>query len=458
MKRILPLILLSIFILQGMTAQEKIWTLEECIRYAIDNNITIKQQELQTDYQENLLLQSKLSRLPSLNGQASNNFSFGRALDETTYEFTDNETIMSSNFYAGANITLFNGLQKMNTIRSNQYKLEASIKDLDKIKDDISLAVALSYLQVLLNKELVAVTETQLQTTLEQIDRTEKMVEAGSLARGSLLEIKAQAAREELQLINIQNQLSISYLDLVQLLELESTENFEIDEPQIDISDSEIIDGDINTIFREAEQLRPEIESARLRLQSAEYDLKIAQGALSPSLSLGTTFSTGYSDIRQKLVGFDPGLGTPIYEEYPFGDQINDNINYGVGFTLSIPIFNGWQVRTNIANSRINIQNSQYSLESNRKQLYKSIQQAYADAEASLKSYYASQVAVESMEESFRYSEQKLNVGMVTPIEYNQAKSQLLSAQSDLASSKYEFIFKTRVLDFYRGKLLSLDN
>jgi outer membrane protein len=458
MKKAFTILSLSLLVALTGYSQDKIWTLEECINYAIDNNITIKQQELQTNYQENILLQSKLGRLPSLNGSASNNFSFGRALDETTYRFTDNETVMSSNFYAGANVTLFGGLQKLNTIKSNQYNLEASVRDLEKIKDDISLAVAMNYLQILLNKELVAATESQLQTTLEQIDRTEKMVIAGSLARGSLLEIQAQAAREELQLINIQNQLSISYLDLAQLLELENTEGFEIDKPEISIEESTLIDGDVNGIFSEAEKLRPEIESSKLRLQSAEYDLKVAKGGLSPSLSLSTSFSTGYSDIRQKLLGLDPITNDPIIGEYPFGEQINDNINYGIGLSLNIPIFNGWQAKTNISNSRINIQNAQYTLENNRKQLYKNIQQAYADAEASLKSYYASQKAVTSMVESFRYSEQKFNVGMVTPIEYNQAKSQLLSAEADLAQAKYEFIFKTKVLDFYRGILLTLDN
>ncbi len=458
MKKVLPLIILLIVLGLKINAQEKIWSLEECIKYAIDNNITIKQQELQTDYQENILFQSKMARLPSLNGQASNNFSFGRALDETTYEFTENETIISSNFYAGASISLFNGFQKINTIKSNQYMLEASIKDLEKIKDDISLSVALGYLQILLNKELVSATQIQLETTLEQIVKTEAMVEAGSLARGSLLEIQAQAAREELQLINMENQISISYLDLAQLLELESAEDFEIQEPEIDLGESEIISGDVNSIFLEAEKIRPSIASARLRLESAKYDLQVAKGGLYPSLSLSTTFSTGYSDFRQKFLGLDPVTSGPLYGKYPFGEQINDNINYGIGLSLNIPIFNGWQVRTNISNSNINIRNSEYSLESTRKQLFKNIQQAYADAEASLKSYYASQKAVLSMEESFRYSEQKFNVGMVTPIEYNQAKSQLLSAQSDLAQAKYEFIFKTKVLDFYRGELLTLDN
>lgn len=457
MKKTVFIIFCLVSISYISSGQDKAWTLEECIQHAIDNNITIRQQELQTSYQENTLFQSKMSRLPSLNANASNNYSFGRALDETTYQFTENESVVSANFYGGASVILFNGLQTLNTIKRNEYDLEASQRDLQVIKDNISLSVALGYLQILLNKELVSVTENQLNTTREQILKTSKMVDAGSLAMGNLLEIQAQAALEESQLINIQNSLSLSYLDLAQLLELESPEGFEIIIPDISINELGVVTDNVREIYQEAESRRPEIESAKLKLKSAEYGLKAAMGARSPRLSLSTSFSTGYSDIRQRLLGIDPVTG-PEYGPYSFADQINDNINYGIGLSLNIPIFNGWQVNTGISNSRINILNSQYTLDASRKQLYKNIQQAYADAEASLKSYYASEKAVESMSESFRYSEQKFNVGMVTPIEYNAAKNQLLRAQSDLAQSKYQYLFKIKVLDFYRGKLLSLNN
>ncbi|MCD4769746.1 MAG: TolC family protein [Bacteroidales bacterium] len=457
MRKIFLIIYILLFSMATTNAQqENRWSLEKCINHAIDNNIVIKQQELQTKFQDNTLKQSKLTVLPSINGTASNNFSFGRALDETTYRFTDEANVMSSSFYGGANLTLFNGLQSYNTIQRNKYNLQASLSDLQNIKDDIALNIALYYLQILLNKELVTVTASQLQTTIEQIDKTQKMVEAGSLARGNLLEIQAQAAREELQLINMQNQLDVSYLNIVQLLEINSTEGFGIIIPEIIVDESWIITGDVGSIYNDAEKIRPEVESARLKLKSAEYDLRIAKGGRSPRLSMSTTFTTGYSDIRQKLLGID--TSGPIYGEYPFNEQITDNINYGIGFSLSIPVFNGWQVNTNISNSQINIENYKYSLESSRKQLYKNIQQAFADARASLKSYYASLKAVESMEESFRYTEQKFNVGMVTPVEYNAAKSQLLNAQSDLAQTKYEYIFKTKVLDFYRGIPLSLND
>jgi outer membrane protein len=269
------------------------------------------------------------------------------------------------------------------------------------------------------------------------------------VAKGNLLQIEAQAASEELQLINLQNQLDISYLNLTQMLELKSPEGFKIVTPEINIDTNTVITGKIDDIFAQAQGLRPEIKSAELKLTASEYDLKIATGSRSPKLSMNHSFGTRYSDVAVK-----PSAPT---ETYTFSEQLNDNINYGVGFTLNIPILNGWQINTNIANSRLSIENSRYTLEGEKKQLYKNIQQAYADAVAALKKYSASMKAVTSMEESFRYTEQKFNVGMVTPVDYNAAKTQLLNAQSDMAQAKYEFVFKTKVLDFYKGLPLNLN-
>jgi outer membrane protein len=283
------------------------------------------------------------------------------------------------------------------------------------------------------------------------------MYEAGSVARGNLLQIEAQAASEELQLINLENQLNISYLTLTQMLELESPEGFRIVAPEISIDTNTVITGDIDEIYTQAQGLRPEIKSAELNLEASELDLKIAQGARSPRLSMSHSTSTMYSNIRQKFIELDPITSMPVYGEYPFSEQLSDNLNYGIGFTLNIPVLNGWQVNKNIANSKINIDNYRYALENEKKNLYKTIQQAYADAVAALKKYSASIKAVTSMEESFRYTEQKFDVGMVTPVDYNAAKTQLLNAQSDMSQAKYEFIFKTKVLDFYKGLPLNLN-
>jgi outer membrane protein len=455
MKKQICLIFLLTLITLGLNAQQKDWTLQECIRYALDNNIQIKQQGIQTRYQENALDLAKFRLLPTINGSASHNYSFGRALDQTTYQYTDNETILSDNLYFSSNLTLFNGLQNQNTIKRSRYDLLASEEDYKTISDNVALNVALAYLQILLNREIVTATANQLATTNEQISKTRKLVDAGSIARGNLLQIEAQAAQEELQLINIKNQYDISLLNITQLLELPSSEGFSIIVPDIPLDTNAVIRGDINEIYNAALGNRPEVKGSEFRLYSSEYDLKISQGARSPRLSLSNTFSTGYSDVRRKLLGIDQN--GPIYGEYPFSEQLNDNINYGIGFSLNIPILNGWQVNRNISNARLGVENSNYALEGTKKQLYKSIQQAYADANAALKRYAASMKTVVYTEESLRYTEQKFNVGMVTPVDYNAAKTQLLNAQSDMVQAKYEFIFKTRVLDFYRGIPLSLN-
>jgi len=456
MKKILYLIIILLSGASGISSgQEKIWSLQECIQYAIDHNIQIKQQTLQTMFQENNLLQSKLNLLPTINGQAQHNFSFNRTLDQTTYQYVD-QNGQSEQFYIGGNLTLFNGLQNYNTIQRNKYQLLASELDLQKIKDNISLNIALGYLQILLNSELVTTTDNQLQITRQQIEKTRKMYEAGSVAMGNLLQIEAQAASEELQLINLRNQLDISYLTLTQMLELESPEGFRIIAPVITVDTNSVISGKVDEIFTQAQGLRPEIRSAEMNLRVSELDLRIAQGGRSPRLSMSHTASTMYSNIRQKIIGIDPVTG-PVYEDYPYSEQLDDNLNYGLGFTISLPFLNGWQVNRNIANSRISIDNYRYNLEAEKKQLYKTIQQAYADAVASMKKYSASVKAVSSMEESFRYTEQKFNVGMVTPVDYNAAKTQLLNAQSDMSQAKYEYIFKTKVLDFYKGLPLNLN-
>lgn len=429
-------------------SQQKVWTLEEAIGHALQNNIQIKQQEIATKYQAAALELSKMSQLPTLNGSASHNYSFGRALDETTYEFTDNQTVQSNNFSASTGITLFRGLVTYNTIKRNRYQLMASEQDLEGFKDDISMNIALAYLQILLNTELVTATVAQVAMTKQQIDRTQKLVDAGSLARGNLLDIEAQAAREELQLINLQNQLTMSYLTLAQMLELPSVDDFAVAIPEITI-DPVSVTGDPAGIFSIAEKTRPEILGAEYRLKGSEYDLAIAKGGRSPRLGFGASVGTAYSDNRINPFTLQP---------YTFRNQLSDNLNYGVGFSLNIPILNGWQVNTNISNSKLGIESSKYTLEATRKQLYKNIQQAFTDATGALKKYSASRKAVEAMEESFRYAESKLNQGMVTAVEYNQSKTQLLNAQSEMAQAKYEYVFKTKVLDFYKGIPITLQH
>ena len=460
MKKFIPIIVLTLagtlMTVYNSPGQGNRWTLEECVLYAIEHNIQVKQQELAADIQQNALMQSKFNLAPSLNGGAGHSYSFGRALDESTYSFTDNETVLSDYFSLNSSITLFSGFTNRKSIELNKYNLQASIQDVEKIKNDISLSIALAYLQILLNKELLDIAKNQHDITMEQIDRTSKLVVAGSLARGSLLEIQAQAASEELQVVNAGNWLDLSILNLTQLLELDSVGNFDIIVPELQIPEETGLIEPVMTVYNEAIKIQPQIKGAEFQLESSALSLDIAKGARSPRLSLNGSYNTRYSDIRKKLVGIDPVTFVPTYAEYPFMDQLKDNVNYGLSLSLSVPIFNGWQVNQAISNARLGIEQSQYNLEYQKNLLYKDIQQAYADAMASLKKFHSSQRALVSVKESFRYTEQKFNVGLVNTIDYKTSKNQLARTQSDLLQAKYEYIFKVKVLDFYRGKELSL--
>ncbi|MFH0756434.1 MAG: TolC family protein [Bacteroidota bacterium] len=466
-----------VFLLFGLVVQasgQREWSLEDCINYAMENNIQIKQTVLNTQYNENLLKQSRLGQIPNLNGSSNYSFSWGRALDQTTYQFTDDQQIHSISLGLSSSANLFNGLRVRNTIEQNKLNLMASYEDVEKVKNDISLNIAAAYLTILFNKELVAVTERQLEITGQQVDRTRKMVDAGKLAEGSFLEIQAQQASEELNLVNAENQLAISLLNLQQTLDLPIDTAFNVFIPELANPDTDPIVMSATEVFRIAEKEMPEIRSAELAVESSEKGLSIARGGRSPNLYLSANYNTGYSDIRQQVVElgapqqipigetaggeavFSYPQEIPVYGAYPFFEQMRDNTSAGVGLGLSIPIFNGWQVNTSIANARIMLENSQLELQSKRLTLYASIQQAYADALAALKKFKATEHALVSMEESFKYTEKKFEVGLVNTVEFNTSKNQLSSTQSDLLQAKYDFIFRIKILNFYRGEPISL--
>jgi outer membrane protein len=436
---------------------QQAWSLEDCIAYAMENNIQIKQTSLNTEYNENLLKQSRLGQLPNLNGSANYTYSWGRALDQTTYQFTDNEQINSISTGLNTQVNLFNGLRTRNTIEQNRLNLMASYEDVEKIRNDISLNIAAAYLNILFNKELLAVTESQLDVTNLQVTRTRKMVDAGKLAEGSFLEIQAQYAAEELNLVNAQNQLAISLLNLQQMLDLPIDTAFDIIIPGLADPAEDPIVMNATDVYRVAEQEMPEIKSAELSVESSEKGLSIAKGGRYPQLYMTGNFNTGYSDVREKVLGTDPLTGFPnSYGKYPFFEQMRDNTSVGLGIGLSVPIFNGWQVNTNIANSRIALESARLELQSRKLTLYASIHQAYADALAALKKFNATKQALVSMEESFKYTEKKFEVGLVNTVDYNTSKNQLTSTQSDLLQAKYDYIFRIKILNFYKGEPITL--
>ena len=418
-------------------AQET-WSLQKCIEYAMENNIQIKRQTLNTNYSQNQVNQAKADMLPNLNAAASDNFSYGRSLNvQNTYE-DRNATQLSG--YLSSNLTLFNGFVLQNTIKQKELDLQATIQDLQKAKDDIALNVAASYLEILFSQELLSVSQAQTEVTQQQINRTQQLVNAGSVARGALLEIEAQLSREELQVVNDQNQLKLAYLNLYQLLELPIEKSFTIEKPVLPEISANATMANSFDVFTTAIKVRPEIKAAQLRIESAKRQLEIVKGNRYPTLSVGANYNNQYYKLLKSDI-----------PQMSFSDQLKSNRRYGFGFNLSIPIFNRFQVKNGISNATLQIQDYEYQLQTARNVLQKDIEQAYTNALAALNKYTSSEKVVKSTQEAFRYTEEKFNVGMVNSVEYNQSKNNLTVAQSDLLQAKYEYIFRTKILDFYNG-------
>lgn len=443
-KQSVAIIATFIFLNFSVVAQEP-WSLQQCIEYALDNNIQVKQQELNVKVSENQLTRAKHAMYPNLNASASQNYSFGRSTNFITNQ-KERRDIQSSSMSISSQVTLFNGFQLTNSKRQEALNLKASISDVEKLKNNIALNIAASYLQILFSDEIVESSKMQLELSSLQVERTEKLVKAGSLPEGNLMEIEAQMASDELQLVSAQNQLDLAYLTLTQLLDIRNTENFAVQKPHIESLDQEPVRNQPETVFDQAQSL-PQIQSAQIRVQSAEKGVQIARGGQSPRLSLGANYGTGAQhSLRSNL----------LFSEDPFLDQIKDNANTSIGVSLSIPIFNGSQVRTSISNARINLENTRLSLENEKNILFKDIQQAQADALAAFKKYKATEKNLNALQEAFRYTEQRFSLGLANSLDYTTSKTRLAKVQAELVSAKYEYIFKVKILDFYKGIPLSI--
>ncbi len=422
----------------------KLWTLEECISYAYENNITIKRQVLNSRYQENQLKQSKLNRLPDFNAQMGYSFNFGYTWIQQEAQNVDMNT-RSFNTGIGSNVSVFNGMNLNNTIKKNQSDLQAALQNTEKIKNDISLQITGQYLQILFDKELLTIAKDQYKITGLQIERTKKLVDAGKLAKGKFLEIKSQAAKEALNVTIQENNLSISLLNLAQLLDLENTFGFDIISPAIPQTEGNLPEQP-EVIFLMAQDIMPQIKGSEYTLKSSEYELKMAKGGYYPQLNLNLSMGANANWLNDD----------PNDYNRPLGDQLESTRNYYVGASLRIPIFNKLQIRNGVNNARLGVDDARFKLKQEKLNLRKEIQQAYTDAIAAFKKYQSSYDAVESYRESFRYTEEKFNVGMVNSVDYSVAKTDYLKAQSNLLQGKYEYLLRMKILDFYRGLPLTL--
>ena len=421
------------------SAQQK-WTLRQCIDYAIEHNINIKQQELAIKNSEVNLNTSQNSRLPNLNAGANQSFNFGRSQSMATGIYEENKSA-STGFSVSSSVPVFNGFRISNEIRSSELDLKVATEGLNKAKDDISVNISLYYMEALFKKEILKVREEQCALTAKQMERTSIMVESGSVPRSQLFDIKAQFANDEMNVITAKNDLSLSLLNLAQMLNLVEVEGFDIMEPQQDIKIVAQIVQSPKQIYETAVGIRPHIKEAEHRLEGSEVGIKIAQSSYYPSLSLGLSYNNGFNHI------FDDNVINPSVSS-----QLKNNQREAIGMNMNIPIFNRMQTRNQVQNARINMMNREFELENIKLGLQKEIQQAYLSATAAQSKYSATEKALDAAQESYIYTEERYGLGKATVFELVEAQTKLSSSRSEQLQAKYEFLFREKILNLYEGK------
>ena len=420
---------------------QKQWGLRECCDYAVEHNISIKQQQNQCRQQEIQLSNAKNSRLPDLSASVGQNFSFGRGLTmDNTYTNTNTS---STSLQLGASMPLFTGFEIPNQIQLSKLNLEAATADLEKAKNDIRMQVAQAYVQILYDMEIADVARRQVEIDSAQVARLEAFVSNGKAAEAELSQQKATLANSRLTATQADNNYRLAILTLTQLLELPSPEGFSVVRPSsgelLSTVNSQLATPD--QIYAEALGVKPEILSQQLKLKAAGHSIKIAQAGHYPTLSLSGGLGTNY----YKTSGFDAES---------FGKQLSNNFSQYIGLSLSVPIFNRFATRNSIRSAQLNRQTQQLQLENTKKALYKEIQQAYYNALNSQAKYASSEEALRSNHEAFNLMSAKYEYGKANITEFNEAKNNLMKAESDLVRAKYEYIYNHALLDFYRGKEL----
>ena len=432
MKRILFIAAL-LGISLGASAQT--WTLEQCIRHALENNLSIRQGELSVQQSEIELNTAQNRRLPGVSASVSESFSAGRSLlGNNTYATNTNST--SSNLHIGADVPVFQGFQIKNNIALSKLNLAAATADLEKAKDDIRVAVAQAYVQVLYNMEILDVAKSQVEIDSLQVVRLTEMLRNGKASAAELAQQKASHAQSSYQLTQAANNLRISLLDLSQLLELPNPEGFSVVKPSAAALDLRPV-GDAADIYADAVERKASIQAEKLRVEAADARIAVAKGAFLPTISLSGGLGTGY---------YTSSLGSSA----SFADQMKNNFSQQLGLSLSIPIFARLANRNNLRSTELSARTQELQLENAKKSLYKEIQQAWYNALASQDRYASSQMVRDSASESFELVSAKYENGKANITEFNEAKNTLMRAESDLVQARYEHLFQTRLLDFYR--------
>jgi outer membrane protein len=424
--------------------QPRVMTLQECVNLAVENNLNVQRSKLNLETAEVNKKQADFQRFPSLNASGGPGFSWGRSIDPTSNQFITQE-IFSVNMNANSGVTLFNAGRIANSIKQNERTVEASEYDVTKSTNDVQLNVVTFYLNVIFNKELLENARFQLESSQNQLERTKKLVAAGSLPRTNELELISQVSTNEVNLITAENNLNLAKLSLKQAMLLPASDRIEVVEPEVEIQEPDLSTS-TDDLFLSAESYMPEIKAADYRVMSSEFAYKSAVAQLYPTLNLNAGVSTNYSSAARR---FDPSFDGSTYA---IGEQLSGNFRQFVSMSLSIPIFNGFQARSSVQRSKITMQQSEINAVEQRNFLRQTIETAFNDVQAASKSYAAAGKQVSSLEETFRSVENQFINGAANATDLQVSQNNLYRAKSDLSRAKFDFIFKKKLLDFYQGK------
>ena len=451
MKKTISKSILVFALLLGIstTAQVKKWTIQECVEYALKNNISIKQSEL--DVKANAI-DKKLALgnfFPSLNADASHSWNIGLNQNITT-GLLENQTTQFTSARLSSNVAIYNGLQNQNRLRRAKMSQLASQYQLTKMQDDISLYVTNGYLEILFNKENLKVQQSQLANDEKQLIRSQELVDAGVVPRGDLLDMKATVAADKQKVVVAENSFLISRLSLAQLLALEDFQNFDIADVDMEAKPSSVAAQTPEAIVQKANEVRVEIKIAQANLDLTQRDIKIARGGLQPSLTGFYSFSTraSYSD---RIVGIDTNGDPILASPLPLFDQFSNNKGHNFGLQLSFPIFNGFSAQGNVDRSKINYEKSKNAFDQAKLDLESNVYKAITDAKGALKTYETSIAVLEARQEAFNYAKEKYAVGMMNAFDFNQSQTLYINSQSDVIRAKYDYIFKMKVVELYFG-------
>ena len=431
---------LAALALAGSIRAQQGWTLDRCIDYALENNIQIRQSDIAARTRDVDLNSARSNRLPGVSASASQSWSFGRSLTiDNTYA---NTNTASTSFSIGTDMTLFAGRRIAGNIQMAELSLEAAKSDLERIKDDVRVQVAQAFIQIVYNRSILDVAQGQVTIDSMQVERLTALAAIGKASSAEVASQRATLAQSQLSVTQAQNNLNMSILTLTQLLELPSPEGFDVIQPDADAIEFSIPDSP-EQIYAQALDIKPAVKSEEIRLQQAANSIDIAKGGYYPTLSLSAGAGTGYYTSSNRTSD-------------NFGSQMKNNFGPHVGLNLSIPIFSRNSNRNSVRSAQLSMMNQEMQLDNVKKQLYKEIQQAYYNTVSSKSRYESSQEVEVSAQESFQLVQAKYEGGKASITEFNESKNRLVTAQADVIKYRYEYLFNTALLEFYRNSSFEL--